>query len=117
MSDDAKPEAGTSSADSGVAAGRTRLKVDPHDVLWVTDTELIRRSGVPENIMRARLQALDRDRRSGFPRKQEFFANRRYWPAVVRYFDHVGGLVALEKAPFPFLTNSNEEHAGRGRRA
>lgn len=26
------------------------LKVDPHNTLWVTDAELIRRSGVPERI-------------------------------------------------------------------
>ncbi|HTC04885.1 MAG TPA: hypothetical protein VK749_15890 [Xanthobacteraceae bacterium] len=52
--------------------------------LFVTDAELIRRIGVPF--------ALDRDpRTSGFPQKQKLWGNRRYWPAVAAYFEHVYG--------------------------
>lgn len=35
------------------------FKVDPHDVLWVTDAELIRRFGVPERTARAALMAIE----------------------------------------------------------
>lgn len=64
--------------------------------LWVTDAELIRRAGVPEKIARAAIQMLDRDPKSGFPRKQRLWGDRRYWPAVQDYFARVGGLnVAL----------------------
>lgn len=55
--------------------------------LWVTDDELIKESGVPESKMRAVLAALDRDRLSGFPKKNPLYDNRRYWPAVLAYWD------------------------------
>jgi len=55
---------------------------------WVTDAEMIRRLGVPDKIARAALHALDRDKASGFPQKKALWGNRRYWPAVVAYFDH-----------------------------
>ena len=61
------------------------------ETLWVTDAELIRRSGIPEKIARVALQTLDADRRSTFPQKQRLFGNRRYWPAVKAYFERVGG--------------------------
>lgn len=75
------------------------LEVRPRrDAPWVTDAELIRRSGVPEKIMRENIRMLDRDPRSGFPRKNKLFGDRRYWPAVVAYFDRVGGLVQVAPA-------------------
>lgn len=55
--------------------------------LFVTDAELIERIGVPEYLARGALQMLDRDPRSGFPKKNKFWGNRRYWPAVQQYFD------------------------------
>ena len=55
--------------------------------LWVTDAELIRRSGVPEKIARATIRLLDRNPASGFPKKQALWGNRRYWPAVKAYFE------------------------------
>ena len=56
--------------------------------LWVTDAELIRRMGVPEKIMRRALRSLDENRRTtGFPAKQKLFGDRRYWPAVLAYFE------------------------------
>jgi hypothetical protein len=62
--------------------------------LWVTDAELIRRMGVPEKIARQTLQEMDRDRGSGFPRKQALWGNRRYWPAVLDYFAKTQSLAA-----------------------
>lgn len=60
--------------------------------LWVTDAELIRRLGVPEKIMRANLRAFDRDRGSGFPQKRALYGNRRFWPAVLAYYEATEGL-------------------------
>lgn len=63
------------------------------ETLWVTDAELIRRSGVPEKVMRVALQTFDKDpSRSGFPQKKKMFGDRRYWPAVVAYFERFGGV-------------------------
>ena len=61
--------------------------------LWVRDSELIRRLGVPEKDARAVLHMLDGEmgRKSGFPQKQKLWGNRRYWPAVRAYFDTVYG--------------------------
>jgi hypothetical protein len=69
------------------------LKVDPHETLWVTDAELIRRAGVPAKIARAAIEMLDHTKGSGFPPKQRLWGNRRYWPAVKAYFDKAGGLL------------------------
>jgi hypothetical protein len=66
--------------------------LDRQDTLYITDAELIRRMGVPEKIARPVLLALDNDRRSGFPKKQELWGNRRYWPAVKAYLDRTNGL-------------------------
>jgi hypothetical protein len=63
---------------------------DKAETLWVTDAELIRRSGIPEKIARNALKMLDRDRYSGFPAKQKMWGDRRYWPAVKAYFERVG---------------------------
>ena len=54
--------------------------------LFVTDTEMIRRIGVPEKIARAAIKALDENPLSGFPQKSELWGNRRYWPAVEAWF-------------------------------
>lgn len=66
--------------------------IEKAPALWVTDAELIRRAGVPEKVARAAIQMLDRDPRSGFPRKQKLWGDRRYWPAVQDYFARIGGL-------------------------
>jgi hypothetical protein len=60
--------------------------------LYVTDAELIRRIGAPERIARAAITTLDHDPRSGFPKKQKAWGDRRYWPAVVAYFDKLNRL-------------------------
>lgn len=68
------------------------FKVDPHDTLYITDAELIRRMGVPEKIAREAIQLLDARPNSGFPRKQKLWGGRRYWPAVKAYLDATNGL-------------------------
>jgi hypothetical protein len=58
------------------------------DGVWVTDDELIERSGVPQDIMRRALGAMDRDQKSGFPKKNPLYGGRRYWPAVQEYWSY-----------------------------
>lgn len=60
-------------------------KPERHETLWVTDAELIRRSGIPEKVARRLIRELDR-LPSGFPKKDKLWGNRRYWPAVKDYF-------------------------------
>ena len=60
------------------------------DKLYVTDAELIRRLGVPFRLGRRVLAELDRNRLSGFPRKQELWGNRRFWPHVMAWLDRTG---------------------------
>jgi hypothetical protein len=69
------------------------LKVDPHATLWVTDAELIRRSGIPEKRARALIQKWDEmgGRFSGFPQKKKEVGDRRHWPSVEAYFARIGG--------------------------
>jgi len=69
---------------------QTSRKDDAAETLWVTDAELIRRSGIPEKIGRDAIKLLDARKDSGFPPKKELFGNRRYWPAVKAYFERVG---------------------------
>ena len=57
--------------------------------LWVTDAELIRRLGVPEKKAREAIRMAEA--RAGFPKKQKLWGDRRYWPAVERYFDQQYG--------------------------
>lgn len=63
------------------------------DGLWVTDAELIRRSGVPEKIARQAIEMLDKNPVSGFPKKDPLWGNRRFWPAVEMYWAKRQGLV------------------------
>jgi hypothetical protein len=60
------------------------------DKLFLLDSELIRRLGVPEKVLRPILPGLES--RYGFPRKQALFGNRRYWPAVKAWLDKHNGL-------------------------
>ena len=59
------------------------------DKLWVKDSELIRRLGVPEKQAREALRLLET--KPGFPRKEKLWGDRRYWPAVKAYFDAIYG--------------------------
>jgi hypothetical protein len=65
--------------------------VDPHETLYITDAELIRRMGVPERIARQAIREMDK-RGTGFPAKQKLWGDRRYWPAVKRRLDTQNGL-------------------------
>lgn len=56
------------------------------ETIWVTDAELIRRSGVPEKIMRQNLRGLDNNPASGFPKKDKLWGDRRHWPSVQEYW-------------------------------
>jgi hypothetical protein len=60
------------------------------DKLYLLDSELIRRLGVPEKVMRSMLPGLES--KYGFPRKQPLFGGRRYWPAVKAWLDKHNGL-------------------------
>lgn len=53
--------------------------------LYVTDAELIRRLGVGEKTARVAIGELER--RSGFPKKDPLFGDKRYWPAVKAFLD------------------------------
>jgi hypothetical protein len=67
--------------------------------LWVTDEELIKESGVPEPKMRALLGKFDREPRLGFPRKNPLYDNRRYFPAVLEYWNQTNKLPNLVANP------------------
>ena len=67
--------------------------------LWVTDEELIAESGVPASKMRALLDKFDREPRFGFPRKNPLYDNRRYFPAVLDYWNQTNRLPALVANP------------------
>jgi hypothetical protein len=61
------------------------------DKLYLLDSELIRRLGVPEKTMRSMLPALES--KYQFPKKQPLFGGRRYWPAVKAWLDKHNGLM------------------------
>jgi hypothetical protein len=54
--------------------------------LFVTDAELIRRSGLPEKYARRLIAHLDGNKTSGFPKKLPLYGDRRYWPDVEAFF-------------------------------
>ena len=60
------------------------------DKLWLSDSEIIRRLGVPEKIAREAIRVAEA--KAGFPRKQKLWGDRRYWPAVRAYFDNLYGV-------------------------
>lgn len=60
------------------------------DKLWLLDSEIIRRLGVPEKIAREAIRMAEA--KAGFPKKQKLWGDRRYWPAVKAYFDNLYGV-------------------------
>ena len=57
---------------------------------YMTDTEIIRHMrelGIPEKVARKRIRLLDKTPSAGFPPKNEFWGNRRSWPAVKAYLE------------------------------
>lgn len=67
--------------------------------LFVTDAELIRRLGVGEKTARVAISELER--RSGFPKKDKLFGDKRYWPAVVEYLNRRYGIGGIIPTPTP----------------
>lgn len=67
------------------------------DKLFLLDSELVRRLGVPEKTLRPILPELEN--KHGFPKKQALFGGRRYWPAVKSWLDKHNGLMV--EAPKP----------------
>ena len=67
--------------------------------LWVTDEELIKASGVPAEKMRALLDKFDREPKWGFPAKRPLYGNRRYFPAVLEYWNQTNKLPAMVANP------------------
>lgn len=65
------------------------------DKLFLTDAELIRWLGVPEPEARAAIKQLEA--KSGFPRKQKLFGDRRYRPAVKDYLDKMLGVKSEDR--------------------
>jgi len=59
--------------------------------LYLIDSELCRRLGVPAKVLRPILETLEK--KHGFPRKQALFGGRRYWPAVKLWLDKHNGLM------------------------
>jgi len=59
---------------------------------FVTDQELIEYLGLPADLGRKRLQALDSNPQANFPKKQPFWGDRRYLPAVQQWLDRANGL-------------------------
>jgi hypothetical protein len=60
--------------------------------VYVTDQELIEYLGLPADIARRAIQHLDHNPRLGFPRKQPFWGDRRYLPAIQKWLDAHNGL-------------------------
>ena len=67
--------------------------------LYVTDAEIIRRLNIPRKVGYRAIQELDVSKpgRPVFPQKDPLFGNRRFWPAVEKYFRIRHG---LEERPF-----------------
>lgn len=61
------------------------------ETMYVSDAELIKRLGVGEKPGRTIINELC-TKHPGFPKKQPAFGNRRYWPAIRKYFDKMNGL-------------------------
>lgn len=60
------------------------------DKLYLTDAELYRKLGVPRATAKPVIEILEK--KNGFPRKEQLFGGRRYWPAVKAWLDRHNGL-------------------------
>jgi hypothetical protein len=88
MPDDNSPDEGMHEIEELAERSRPR-----RDVLFVSDTEMLRRIGISEKIGRVAVRELEK--RQVFPPKDPLFGNKRYWPAVRAFLDARGGLTAL----------------------
>lgn len=68
------------------------------DKLFITDAELIRLLGVPEKTARDAIRALDQNPRSGFPKKQKLWGDRRPKRAILAWLDTAYGVKLLDDA-------------------
>jgi hypothetical protein len=60
--------------------------------VFVTDAELIRRSGLPEKYGRRLLAYFDNPKnKTRFPKKLPLYGDRRYWPDVAAFFARTSG--------------------------
>ena len=66
---------------------------------YVTDLELIEWLGVPYKQASQAIAELDRNPRSGFPKKQKLWGDRRYLPAVKAWLDRASGLTIGASQP------------------
>lgn len=59
--------------------------------LWMTDDELAARPeiGLPRDTFRQVTMMYDSDPKSGFPRKVAIYGNRRYWPAILDFWEAI----------------------------
>ncbi|MAU94680.1 MAG: winged helix-turn-helix domain-containing protein [Fulvimarina sp.] len=57
--------------------------------LFVTDAQAAKRIGLPLELYRPAVAALERQ---GFPRPDPMFHDRRYWPAIRAFLDRRAGL-------------------------
>lgn len=97
---------GTAIANTPATENHAATTQSPHDLLksieslvdeatkshtlFVTDAELIQRLGVPEELGHALLQDFDA-KHPTFPKRQELWGDRRYWPAVKAWLDKTCG--------------------------
>lgn len=58
---------------------------------FVTDLELAEILGIPWDRAVMKFRSLDQNPRSGFPKKNEFWEDRRYLPDVERWLDETAG--------------------------
>jgi hypothetical protein len=84
----------------------TRRAAD--DRLFLTEGEIAMRVGVSSPDWQAAAYVLEK---SGLPRPDPLFGQRRYWPAVRAFLDRRAGM-AQSLAP---LTRDGEEHWGDDR--
>jgi len=103
------PIGNTPTIDKDTVATRTRHEllndfeslvegVTKSNTLFVTDAELIRRLGVPEQLGLTLLRDFD-TKHPTFPKKQELWGDRRYWPAVKAWLDKTCGPELVRRPP------------------
>lgn len=57
--------------------------------LWVSDDELADKLRIPREAYRRAMMIYDADPKSGFPKKQKLYGDRRFWPAIWDYWSEV----------------------------
>jgi hypothetical protein len=60
------------------------------DKLFVSDSEIAARLGIKPDIIKEKIELWER---SGFPRQDPMFDNKRYWPSIAGWLDRRFGVV------------------------